>query len=128
MKFKILIPIIFITLSIFIIAFFSSQENSYTLLDIDFFVDNYQRYEKNNLRIRGNVKIGSVIHKGKETQFKIELHDKELPVVFYGTLPDAFKEGVKVRVDGIYKNNALYSNHIEAKCASKYEAEYKKEF
>jgi cytochrome c-type biogenesis protein CcmE len=122
MKFKILIPIILITLSVLTIAFFSSQENSYILLDTDVFVDNYQRYEKNNLRIRGNVKIGSVIYKGKETRFKIKLNNKEIPVIFYGTLPDAFKEGVKVRVDGIYRNNVLYSNHIEAKCASKYEA------
>lgn len=127
MKSKMLLPIAVITVSLFVIAFFSSGESSFTLLDASELATHPDKYSGDNLRVRGNVKLGSVIREGREARFVLELNDKEIPVHFTGKslLPDAFKEGVKARVDGQFKSGVLVADHVEAKCASKYEADYK---
>jgi cytochrome c-type biogenesis protein CcmE len=129
MKSKIFIPILLITFSLVAIAFFSSSETSFTLLDASELAVHPEKYDGDNLRVRGNVKIGSVVREGREARFVLELDNREIPVHFTGKnlLPDAFKEGVKARVDGKYKNGILVADHVEAKCASKYEADYKQE-
>lgn len=129
MKTKFILLIALITGSLAGIAFFSSQETSFTLLDASELAANPAQYEKDNLRVRGNVKVGSVLREGREAKFILELNEKEIPVHFTGKtlLPDAFKEGVKARVDGKFVNGILVADHVEAKCASKYEAEYKNE-
>ncbi|MCB1178535.1 MAG: cytochrome c maturation protein CcmE [Leptospiraceae bacterium] len=129
MKAKFIVLTCLIAFSLFGIAFFSSQDNSFTLLDASELAANQDKYSGENLRVRGNVKIGSVVREGREAKFILELNEKEIPVHFTGKnlLPDAFKEGVKARVDGKLKNGILVSDHVEAKCASKYEAEYKQE-
>jgi len=129
MKNKILIPIALITVSLIVIAFFSSKDTSFTLLDASELASHPDKYSDDNLRVRGNVKIGSVVREGREARFILELDNKEIPVHFTGKtlLPDAFKEGVKARVDGKYVSGILVADHVEAKCATKYEAEYKQE-
>lgn len=129
MKYKFPVLIITIALSLASIAYFSSRETSFLLLDASELASNPKKYEGDNLRVRGLVKPGSVVREGKEAKFVIELNNKEINVHFTGKtlLPDAFKEGVKARVDGKYVDGVLVSDHVEAKCASKYEAEYKNE-
>ncbi|TGM12226.1 cytochrome c maturation protein CcmE [Leptospira selangorensis] len=127
-KFTILASII--ALSLGTIAFFSSKETSYTLLDASDLAANTTKYEADDLlRVRGFVKLGSLIREGKTAKFVLQLNEKEVPVFFTGAtlLPDAFKEGARARVDGVWKNGVLVADKVEAKCASKYEAGYKEE-
>jgi cytochrome c-type biogenesis protein CcmE len=129
MKVKFIVLISLIAISLTGIAFFSSKESSFTLLDASELAASPEKYSGDNLRVRGMVKVGSVVREGREARFVIELNGKEVPVFFTGKnlLPDAFKEGVKARVDGKFVNGVLVSDHVEAKCASKYEADYKKD-
>ena len=129
MKTKFILLILAIGLSLAAIAFFSSKETSFVLLDASELAVHPDKYDGDNLRVRGMVKIGSVTREGREAKVIIELNNKEVPVNFTGKelLPDAFKEGGRVRVDGKFKNRVLVGDHVEAKCASKYEAEYKNE-
>ncbi|MCX7998280.1 MAG: cytochrome c maturation protein CcmE [Leptospiraceae bacterium] len=126
MKARFFILSLIIIVSLLGIAFFSSKETSFLLLDASELAENPSKYENENLRVRGIVKVGSVVREGKEVRFILELHNKEIPVFFTGKtlLPDAFKEGVRARADGKFVNGVLVSDHVEAKCASKYEAEY----
>lgn len=126
MKQKFLVLTLLITLSLVGIAFLSSKESSFLLLDASQLATSPDQYQNDNLRVRGFVKVGSVLKEGKQAKFKLELEGKEIDVLFTGKnlLPDAFKEGVRVRVDGKLKNGTLVSDHVEAKCASKYEAHY----
>ncbi|TGL57568.1 cytochrome c maturation protein CcmE [Leptospira sarikeiensis] len=127
-KFTVLASII--GLSLGSIAFFSSKETSYTLLDASDLAANPAKYEPDDLlRVRGFVKLGSVVREGKTAKFVLQLNEKEVPVFFTGAtlLPDAFKEGTRARVDGVWKNGVLVADKVEAKCASKYEAGYKEE-
>lgn len=127
-KFTLLASIIAVSLGT--IAFFSSKETSYTLLDASDLAANPAKYEPDDLlRVRGFVKLGSLFREGKTAKFVLQLNEKEVPVFFTGAtlLPDAFKEGTRARVDGVWKNGVLVADKVEAKCASKYEAGYKEE-
>ncbi|TGK04970.1 cytochrome c maturation protein CcmE [Leptospira semungkisensis] len=119
-----------IAISLAAIAFFSSKETSYTLLDASELAAHPAKYEPDELlRVRGFVKLGTVIREGKTAKFTLQLNDKEVPVFFTGAtlLPDAFKEGTRARVDGVWKGGVLVADRVEAKCASKYEAGYQGE-
>ncbi|NUM40446.1 MAG: cytochrome c maturation protein CcmE [Leptospiraceae bacterium] len=126
-KFAILISVISISLGL--IAYFSSKETSFILLDANELAADPSKYSGDFLRVRGFVKVGTLSREGKEAKFILEMDKKEIPIHFDGStiLPDTFKEGVRARVDGKLKNGVLVSNHIETKCASKYEADYKDE-
>ncbi|MCZ8157827.1 MAG: cytochrome c maturation protein CcmE [Leptospira sp.] len=111
------------------IAFFSSKETSFLLLDASELAASSAKYHDQNLRVRGFVKVGSLVREGKKARFTLELNDKSIPAFFTGEtlLPDAFKEGARVRVDGRLERGVLVASHVEAKCASKYEAGYAEE-
>jgi cytochrome c-type biogenesis protein CcmE len=49
--------------------------------------------------------------------------DKEvsLPVVYHGTVPDTFKVGRQVVLEGHYKDDVFTAKSILTKCASRYE-------
>lgn len=120
------ILLILIASSLGAIAFFSSKETSYLLLDASVLAASPQEYSDENLRVRGFVKLGSLLREGKTAKFVLEHEGKEIPVFFNGEtlLPDAFKEGAPARVDGKWEKGTLLATHVEAKCASKYEANY----
>lgn len=129
MKSKFLAISVILAASVLSIAYFSTKgEASFLLLDASELAVNPAKYSGENLRVRGNVKIGSVLREGREARFVLELNGKEVPVHFTGKslLPDAFKDGVRARVDGHFKSGTLEADHVEAKCASKYEADYSK--
>lgn len=99
------------------------------LLDASELAASSAKYADQNLRVRGFVKVGSLIREGKKARFTLEFNDKAIPVYFTGDtlLPDAFKEGARARVDGKFEKGILVASHVEAKCASKYEAGYAEE-
>ena len=72
----------------------------------------------------GKVKEGSLRKVGVEAEFIMVENGIELPVYFNGKtlLPQTFKDGVDVTVDGVYDfaNQRFESDKISAKCDSKY--------
>lgn len=76
------------------------------------------------VRVGGHVTPGEVNWDSKELKltFKIEDDDSSLIVNYQGVLPDSFKPGVQVIVEGKYEGNGvLLAKKIMPKCASKYE-------
>ena len=68
--------------------------------------------------------IGS-IEKGKPTAFTIAENEKELKVLYVGEepLPDMFKDRAEAVVEGTMRGDGVFEAvHLQAKCASKYEA------
>ncbi|MCB1193962.1 MAG: cytochrome c maturation protein CcmE [Leptospiraceae bacterium] len=129
MKAKFIVLTSVLALSIASIAYFSSKTTSFRIVNASDLAANPNDFQEENLRVRGHVKPGSLSRMGNKADFLLELDGKVVKVHYDGSnvLPDAFKEGVRVRVDGTFKNDVLVSNHVEAKCASKYEAGYAKE-
>ena len=81
------------------------------------------------LRVAGNVVAGSIERMPGIVKFTLEQKGQTLPVQYVGRdlLPDTFKDGSQALAEGhLLPSGEFQSTHIQAKCASKYEAEYGK--
>jgi len=78
------------------------------------------------LRVAGFVQEGSIRREAGGLQFKMVLAGEPLPVVYRGRtpVPDTFQPRIQAVVEGQVTNQGVFeADHIQAKCASKYEAE-----
>ena len=83
-------------------------------------------YEK-RIRVAGTVSEGSIRWQGENIHFEIEQDDLRLSIMYTGKspVPDTFKDGAEALCDGHYRPDGTFeATQIQAKCASKYEAEY----
>ncbi len=81
------------------------------------------------LKVAGDVVEGSIDRSKPQMEFVIAHSGKSLKVRYIGkdVIPDTFKDGSKAVVEGsVAQDGVLQARRIEAKCASKYEAEYDK--
>ena len=116
MKTKFILLILAIGLSLAAIAFFSSKETSFVLLDASELAVHPDKYDGDNLRVRGMVKIGSVTREGREAKFIIELNNKtdyvlsdiarivegndaHILSLYFNVEPDSGKHAVTIKVD-----------------------------
>lgn len=77
------------------------------------------------MRISGNVRAGSILHRDGRVDFMLEEEGKALPVSYVGSdpLPDTFKDGAQALVEGrLQPDGGFVAEQVQAKCASKYEA------
>ena len=81
------------------------------------------------LRVAGNVVPGSIQRSSAVVSFSLEQNGQVLPVRYLGKeiLPDTFKDGSQALAEGhLVRGGTFESTKIQAKCASKYEAQYAK--
>ena len=81
------------------------------------------------IKVAGIVAEGSIKRNGTELVFLLEQDDLKLTVRYTGTspVPDTFKDHAEAICDGKYHEDGTFeATSIQAKCASKYEAEYVK--
>jgi cytochrome c-type biogenesis protein CcmE len=81
------------------------------------------------LKLAGDVVAGSIDRTKAQMEFVIGSPSSRIRVRYVGqdVIPDTFKEGSKALVEGAIAPDGIFqARHIEAKCASKYEAEYEK--
>lgn len=81
------------------------------------------------LRVAGDVKEGSIQRTGREVRFTLKQETETINVVYRGIdpLPDTFKDGAQAVADGrLESDGTFHASKIQAKCASKYEADYNK--
>ncbi len=77
------------------------------------------------MRLAGTVAPGSIRHSTGRTDFVLEEEGKTLPVSYIGSdpLPDTFVDKSQALVEGRPGSNGQFiAEHVQAKCASKYEA------
>ncbi len=73
------------------------------------------------LRIGGLVKEGSVVKNGRDISFTVTDRTKDLDVAYTGLLPDLFREGQGVVVDGqLQQNGAFKADSVLAKHDERY--------
>ena len=78
------------------------------------------------LRVGGDVKDDSIIIKSDRVEFTITQEKRELDVIYVGRdpLPDTFRNGAQALATGrLRSDNVFEARQIQAKCASKYDAE-----
>jgi len=83
--------------------------------------------QEKRLRVAGIVKDGTIERDGREVSFELAQETLTMSVRYVGSqpIPDTFKDGVEAVVEGHRQADGTFeADHIQAKCASKYEAEY----
>lgn len=81
------------------------------------------------LRVSGDVAAGSVVRGGAHRELRFDLtrtgesRGVRIPVVYTGTVPDIFKPGIQVVVEGrMDARGTFQAETLLAKCPSKYQA------
>lgn len=77
------------------------------------------------MRVGGTVAPGSIHQLTGRIDFVLQGEGKSLPVTYVGTdpLPDTFKDNSQALVEGRPDRDGRFvAEHVQAKCASKYEA------
>ena len=77
------------------------------------------------LRVGGTVAPGSIRRLSGRVDFVLEGEGKSVPVSYVGSdpLPDTFVDKSQALVEGsLARNGSFVAEHVQAKCASKYEA------
>lgn len=81
------------------------------------------------VRLMGKVEDGSVVRDSETNTLRFTVTGEDgtsLPVVYSGIVPDAFKQGADVVVEGsLTRAGAFEADSLLVKCPSKYEAEPK---
>jgi cytochrome c-type biogenesis protein CcmE len=87
------------------------------------YVNQQSKYDGKKLKVAGKVKKGSIRQNGGTHEFIVEDLSKEIIVTYVGLVPDTFKEGSEVVVEGRgQSDNHFVAVSLMAKCASKYQA------
>ena len=78
-------------------------------------------YEK-GVRVSGDVEAGSVKWDARTLQLRFVMTDgsERVDVAYQGGLPDTFREGSPVVVEGTYTGGTFQATVLLAKCPSKY--------
>lgn len=63
------------------------------------------------VRLGGLVEVGSVDRKGQDVRFQITDQIESIPVAYSGILPDLFREGQGVVVEGKLASSGLFEAH-----------------
>jgi len=77
------------------------------------------------IRVGGTVSAGSIKRGSARVDFVLAGEGKQLPVSYVGSepLPDTFIDNSQALVEGSLSNDGSFvAEHVQAKCASKYEA------
>lgn len=77
-------------------------------------------------RLGGNIQEGSIVrdsHDQLDLTFALEQGDESLRVTYHKIVPDMFKEGVEVIVEGYYVNGEFQADNLMTKCASRYQGD-----
>ena len=74
------------------------------------------------VRVGGKVLEGSLNWDSKSSKLSFVMADdrKRLPVVYQGVIPDFFKQGTEVIIEGTYSEGLFRASQIMSKCISSY--------
>ena len=123
---KFVIGSVVIILTLAFLGYSGFQESkSYYLTVTELYAEKDTSYEK-RLKVAGDVVPGTIVREGKTIKFTISQENNALAVVYIGTdaPPDTFVDRAQAVVEGRYGHDGVFTaNHMQAKCASKYEKE-----
>jgi cytochrome c-type biogenesis protein CcmE len=111
------------------LGFVGFQESKAYYVTVEEFGKMQSELQGKTLKVAGDVVDGSIDRTKPQMEFVINSEGKTLRVRYVGkdVIPDTFKDGSKALVEGAMASDGIFqARHIEAKCASKYEAEYSK--
>ncbi|MBI5208203.1 MAG: cytochrome c maturation protein CcmE [Candidatus Firestonebacteria bacterium] len=129
---KILIGSIIIIAAASYMVYSGMKDSMVYYLSVKEFLDAEEKYKDEGVRISGKVKDGSIIRDDKGMKLEFDIIDEKDPskiikVQYSGLIPDTFKEGRIVVVEGKFTQERIFKSTILlAKCPSKYEEKKEK--
>ncbi len=109
------------------LAFNGFQESNTYYKTVDELLAMKQSAVGMRVRVAGDLVNGSIERRGDTVLFRLVEKGPSLPVRYVGKaiLPDSFKEGAQAICDGeMTPQGDFLARRVQAKCASKYEADY----
>jgi cytochrome c-type biogenesis protein CcmE len=128
-RMKVLLGGIVVAAALVWLGFVGFQESKAYYITVDEYASMKENLDGKTLKLAGEVVAGSIDRAKPQMEFMISNQDKMIRVQYVGKeiIPDTFKDGTKALVEGKATPDGIFqASHIEAKCASKYEAEYEK--
>jgi cytochrome c-type biogenesis protein CcmE len=126
---KVLIGGVVVAAALIWLGFVGFQESKAYYITVDEYDSMKENLEGKTLKLAGEVEPGSIDRSKPQMEFVISNQNKKIRVQYIGKdiIPDTFQDGTKALVEGAVSPEGIFqASHIEAKCASKYEAEYEK--
>lgn len=111
------------------LGFVGFQESKAYYITVDEYSSMKAEIGGKTIKLAGDVLPGSIDRTKSQMEFTIGSPKEIIQVRYVGKdiIPDTFKDGSTALVEGEMAPNGVFqARHIEAKCASKYEAEYEK--
>jgi len=111
------------------LGFVGFEESKAYYITVDEYAALTEPREGRVFKLAGDVVAGSIDRSKPQMEFIIASNNKEILVRYVGKdiIPDTFRDGSTALVEGsAAPDGTFHARHIEAKCASKYEAEYDK--
>ena len=111
------------------LGFVGFQESKAYYITVDEYSSMKAEIGGKTVKLAGDVLPGSIDRTKSQMEFAIGSPKGTIQVRYVGKdiIPDTFKDGSTALVEGEMAPNGVFqARHIEAKCASKYEAEYEK--
>ena len=122
---KVWLPLLLILGSVSWLAFSNLNKANY-FYPVDELPEMGNYVYNHGLKVKGRIVPGTIHDDTKPVIFTIAENEKELVVHYIGEepLPDMFKERAETVVEGTMRNDGVFEAvYVQAKCASKFEAE-----
>lgn len=105
------------------LIFSGMQDTMGYYLTVSELIEQSPQSTQEKVRVSGKVNEGSVNWDpaGQRLAFAIIDGDTALSVEYHGVVPDSFKQGQKVIIEGVYNNGTFLASELMTTCASKYE-------
>lgn len=92
-------------------------------LTVGEFIGQQNSYLDRNIRLSGTVAPGSIEQKGLSLKFAVTDGQQSVPVTYQGAVPDTFKAGGDVTVEGRMGADGVFNAQtVMPKCPSRYVA------
>jgi cytochrome c-type biogenesis protein CcmE len=111
------------------LGFIGFQESKAYYITVEEFSAMQGQLSGKTVKVAGDVVPGSIDRAHSPMEFLISSRGQTLKVRYVGkeVIPDTFRDESKAVVEGNLGSDGVFqARRIEAKCASKYEAEYEK--
>ncbi len=118
---KFFLPTLFIVLAVGYLITSSTSQTLIYYYSVEEFQSQLNRLQSRGIRING--KAAGIETQGGESRFQVVGEQESLAVVYRGLLPDTFKEGSEVVIEGRWDSGLQHfrATTVLAKCPSKYE-------
>ena len=121
---KFLIGGITVFLAIGYLVFMGFQDSTTYYYTVSELMEQGSSIYDENVRVKGQVAPGSVEQEaaGRILRFSIIDGEESLSVTYQGAVPDTFKAGAEVVIEGQFNSNGIFQAHtLMPKCPSRYE-------